>query len=136
MEVKLFEIRDAGTFMPVMAVKLAPRYELDMPNRENVTHVYERELYLLRRAGYSAEQIDLNHQSCASQPYIILCKLDGVEAQYDPYGWQTRARTIPVAHAHMIEHWDSLASGDVIDVQYIVGETPAPKKSEQETVPV
>lgn len=117
--VKLFEIRDSATFMPVMAVRLS------VANGE-VGQADLREFRLLRRAGYSAEQIE---QDSHQEPYVILCKLDGVEAQYDPYAW-SRSRTLPVAHGHIIAHWDELESGSVIDVQYLLGESTEPKKSE------
>lgn len=125
MDVKLFEIRDSATFIPVMAVALIERNAA--------------ENFLLSRAGYADEQIaneadpvdgrifDLNQQR-----YVILCKLDGVEAQYDPFSWP-RARTMSVAHQFIIENWRDLKSGDVIDVQVILGETTVPKTSERLT---
>ncbi len=114
MEVKLIELRDSATFMPMMAIKLR--------NRD------EAEFYLLRRAGYGAEQI--GGRDGDVEPYIIFMKLDGVEAQYDPYAWSSKARTVPIAHQWLIEHWNDVKSGDVVDVQFILGETPAPKRSE------
>ena len=116
MEVKLFEIRDAATFIPVMATALISGNG--------------REHWLLRRSGYAEEQIA---RCCAAQRYVILCKLDGVEAQYDPFGWPNQ-RTMGNAHRHIIEHWNELESGAVIDVEYILGEKPAPKQSEHITV--
>lgn len=113
MEVKLFEVRDSATFMPMMAVRL----------RWNNT----AERFLLRRAGYAGEQID---RDAGIEPYVIFCKLDGVEAQYDPFAWSSGARTIPTAHRHIIENWNTLRSGDVIDVQFLVGETTTAKESE------
>lgn len=115
MEIKIFELRDRGTFMPVMAIRLSA---------EPAT----RDLYLLRRAGYGEDQ--LLNPSLAPEPYVILVKLDGVEAQYDPYSW-TQRRTLPVAHMHIIANWNTLHSGNVIDVEYILGETNAPKFAEQ-----
>lgn len=118
MEIKLFEIRDSMTFMPMMAVRLRSRDD--------------RERWLLRRAGYADEQI--TPPLCEMmEPYVIFCKLDGVEAQYDPYNWSSGARTIRSAHAHIIEHWGELQSGAVIDVRYILGETMVPEISEQVT---
>jgi hypothetical protein len=117
LEVKLFEIRDKATFIPAMAIHLR--------NRD------EAEFYLLRRAGYSAEAIGGPIEK--SDPYIILCKLDGVEAQYDSFQW-SRGRTMAVAHYYILQHWNNINSGDVIDVEYILGETKQPKQSERVTM--
>jgi hypothetical protein len=51
--------------------------------------------------------------------------------EYDCYNWNDR--TYKVAHKHIIEHFDELEDGAVIDVEYILGETEAPKKSESES---
>lgn len=59
-------------------------------------------------------------------------KLDGVKAEYDPYSWGP-SRTLRVVHGHIIQHWDELKSGDVIDVEFLLGERPEPKVSEQVT---
>lgn len=103
----MFEIRDAGTHIPAMGIKLV--------------HRNEAEARLLSRAGY-----DLTDN------YVFLCKIDGGECggNYDPYGWPGRARTMQVAHSYIVAHFDELVSGQVIDVQYIIGETTTPKRSE------
>lgn len=117
MKVKLIEIRDSATFIPAMAVRLFARSDAEM--------------FLLRRAGYSREQIEGRAILAESgiEPYVILCKLDGVEAQYDAFSW-TRSRTMGVAHRWIIEHWAEVSSGAVVDVQFILGETDEPKRSE------
>lgn len=117
MEVKLFEIRDRGTFIPVMATRLIITGDV-------VQH--DAEIYLLRRAGYAKEQILFRY----AEPYVILTKLDGVEAQYDPFSWPNR-RTMGTAHRHIIDLWSELRSGDVIDIEFILGETQTAKKSER-----
>ena len=43
---------------------------------------------------------------------------------------------MPVAHNYIIEHWHELKDGDVVDVQFILGETKAPKVSERRSAPV
>jgi hypothetical protein len=113
METKLFEIRDKATFIPMLAIRLFYRSP--------------EERFLLRRAGYAQEQITevlVDHE-----PYVILCQLNGDRATYDPYNWG--GRTYPVAHRHIIERWATLKSGDVIDVEHILGERPSPKLSER-----
>lgn len=113
MQTKTFEIRDAGTFIPVMAVKLEPGCEADR--------------YLLARAGYGREP--------ASQArYVMLVRLVGgmVSAQYDPHEWGlAMGRTMLVAHEHILAHFDELASGDVVDVEHILGLSAGPKTSER-----
>ncbi len=114
MEIKLFEIRDTATFIPVMAVRLTP---------------YSREeMYLLGRAGYG--------QDAETQGrYVLLWRIAGEvhEATCDPYQWPGNpgVRTLPQAHQHIIDNWIELESGDVIDVEFILGETDAPKVSER-----
>lgn len=112
MEVKLLEICDEATFIPAMAVRLLSRDDA--------------EFYLLRRAGYSEAQIQLPNPQ---EPYIILWRLEGGPANYDPYDWTNR--TMANAHKFIIENWRTLQSGQVIDVQFILGETKEPKRSER-----
>ena len=38
-----------------------------------------------------------------------------------------------MAHHYIIEHWDKLRDGDVVDVSFILGETQQPKVSERFT---
>lgn len=116
MDVKLFEVRDRATFIPVMAVRLAYRDS------------YER--YLLRRAGFDGSQIEPHS---ADEPYVVLWPLIGGPCNYDPYAWPGLARTYPQAHAWLIANWNKVSSGDVIDVEFILGETEAPKPSERVT---
>ena len=119
MNIKLVEIRDSMTCIPAMAVLLRNRTPA--------------EFFLLRRAGYAAEVIGGQEERIGKPwqltPYVILCKLDGVEAHYDSFDWPNQ-RTMGTAHRHMIEHWADVESGAVIDVQYILGETTTPKSSE------
>jgi hypothetical protein len=114
MTTKLFELRDKATFIPVIAIQVIS----DAP-------LTPQEYYLLSRAGYgpASDCVILIRAECA-----------GIDrnATYDPYSWGS-ARTFPVAHLHIIKHWDELKSGDVIDVEFILGETTAPKTSERTT---
>ena len=101
--VKLFEVRDAGTFIPVMCIEC------------------KGDSYLMRRAGFVDRMIllvNMNSWKCA---YFL----------YDPYDRLPCARTIPQAHQYIEEHWSSLVSGQVIDVQFILGETTTCKESEE-----
>jgi len=75
--------------------------------------------YLMRRAGFQS-------------PMVYLLKLATQECRYDPWSWGDR--TMHTAHRHIEATFDDLADGAVIDVEFILGETDAPKVSEQITV--
>lgn len=111
---KTFEIRDAGTFIPVLAVKLIPGCEADR--------------YLLSRAGYGRHPDD-------QAQYVLLCQISGGfgRCSSDPYEWGGIARTYAQAHAYISENFDRLASGEVIDVEFILGEKLTRKLSESES---
>ncbi len=105
METKLFELRDKATFIPIIAIKM----------RSNES----QEKWLLRRAGYG-EDFDL----------FLVTALNGYsQARYDKFEWQNRTWTY--AHDHIEKNWNSLNSGDVIDVEYLLNETKEPKTSER-----
>jgi hypothetical protein len=55
---------------------------------------------------------------------------------YDPYHWPRDPRTKPYAHVYIEAHWHDLKDGDVIDVEFILGETTSPKVSERAGYPV
>ena len=107
MKSKVLEIRDEGTFISVLAVDMNPDNEV--------------ERYFLRRCGYP----------CDGRPNVLMTNLsaDGDPAWNDPYAWGGRTR--PTAHEWIIDHWDELKDGDVVDVSFILGETKEPKLSER-----
>lgn len=106
METKCFEIRDDGTFMPVICIR---------PTPDN-----EEQRWLLRRDGYRGD----SSESC-----IIYIKPQCRGVNYDPYDWNDR--TNHTAHKYIQENWASLQDGSVIDVSFILGESAVPKKSEK-----
>jgi hypothetical protein len=108
MEVKCLELRDSGTFIPVICIR---------PVAEN-----EGQRYLLRRDGYRADE---------TEHCIIMIDAQCRGVAYDPYDWTRDPRTKPHAHLFIQEHWHELKDGDVVDVQFILGETFEPKKSER-----
>lgn len=109
MELKTFEIRDRATFIPVIAIKAGPRNEA--------------ERYLWGRAGYGTSAENQSN-------YVLISKINGEinDLTYDPF-WRDN-RTMSTAHQHIKENWDMLVNGQVIDVEYILGETKRPKESE------
>lgn len=113
--IKLFEIRDRATFIPVYAFRARP-----------LTPDNEAERYLLARAGYGP----VGDSEC-----VIVGRLAGHGAQCDPFEWQTGARTLTTAHQFIEAHFDELETGAVIDVEFILGETSAPKITERLAFP-
>ncbi len=111
MEIKLLEVRDEGTTIPVICIQ---------PVGRNAA-----EDWMLARSGYSS-----NRRS--QSQYVIMAYLDGAEhfATCDPYDWEN-GRTLREAHNYIIDHWDELESGAVVDIEYILGETRAPKTSDR-----
>jgi len=110
LETKVLEIRDSGTFIPMLAININPAIDDDNSQR-----------YLMRRCGYS----------CDGTPNVILTRLDGDGmATNDPYAWRG-SHTYANAHHFILDHWDELKDGDVIDVEFILGETKEKKVSER-----
>jgi len=108
MKTKTFEIRDEGTHIPAMAIVFEGSSE--------------KERYQLARAGFGVNE---SHQD----DYALLIHLTSMRVNYDPSKWGG-GRTMQIAHTHIIQNWSSLESGQVIDVQFILGETEEPKESE------
>ena len=110
-EAKTFEIRDSGTFIPVIAVLLQSGME-------------DKDAYLLGRAG-------LNRRGSYT---VFILKMNNDKGTMDSNKWDGApfVRTMPVAHKYIEDNWHKLESGQVIDVEYIQGERSAPKLSEME----
>lgn len=73
--------------------------------------------YLARRVGFNSER------------FIFLTRLDSAKSQYNSYDWGDR--TMAKAHEYIEQNWDTLNSEDVIDVEFILGETETKKVSER-----
>ena len=111
MEAKTFEIRDRATFIPAFAINPG----------NGAFNEYDR--WLWARAGYGLSPTEQGQ-------YVILGNMnEPTRTRSDPYQWGDR--TMHTAHLYILEHWDELASGDVIDVQFILGETATRKTSER-----
>lgn len=107
MEIKLFEIRDRVTFISSIAIGL------DSNN--------ESERFLLARAGFGISNEN-------QKRYILFGRLSDLKLEYD---FKSDTRTMSVAHNYIKENWNNLKSGDVIDIEYILGEANKPKESER-----
>jgi len=101
------------TFIPVICLRPVPSNEAQR--------------YLLRRDGYAGN---------TTERCVIMIDAQCRGCAYDPYDWTDRARTIPRAHLYITDHWHELVDGDVIDVEFITGETDKPKVSERQTAPL
>lgn len=123
----MVEIRDKMTFIPALAVRLNPFVQPGISDGfEKIGRLVEstkRNCWLLSRAGFG---VDPDEQG----RYILLVDVRGGSgrAHCDPCEWG--GRTFPVAHQWLIEHWDEFESGGVVDVEFILGETEQPKRSE------
>ena len=111
MIVKAFEIRDRITFIPVVAIYLSPKDG--------------KEQYLLARAGFGIRPQEQTR-------FVVLLRLTGNMNTYDPVAWN--CRTMTTAHTYIRDNFLNLESGQVIDVEFILGETKQPKESERITV--
>lgn len=105
-ETKFFEIRDAATFIPVMATMLSKGRGRN-----------EAEKYLLGMSGYGGDCLLLTH-------------LQTNETHNDIYDW-IGARTMSNAHQYIEKHWYTIESGTVIDVEFILDESKSIKKSQR-----
>jgi hypothetical protein len=107
---KFVEIRDKGTCIPAIAIQMLGDNEIQR--------------HYLRRAGYPADGSS-----------IMLMVVDDGKATNDPYEWAVKlamgSRTMPVAHNWILDHFGEITEGDVIDVEFILGESTTCKISER-----
>lgn len=115
MTCKILEIRDRGTFIPMLAIKAEADH-----------HSSEARRWLLAKAGYG---ITPDEQA----EYVLLAQINGGNGKIacDPYDWGQNPRTYFVAHQWIIEHWNELKDGDVVCVEYALGERAEPKQSDR-----
>lgn len=106
MTCKTIEIRDRATCIPALLVRLDP--------------ADERDRALLARAGYGPSP------ACQSS-FVLL--IDLTDAPSDPFQ-HGGGRTLRLAHLHVQDAFEVLENGQVVDVEYLEGETAAPKRSE------
>jgi hypothetical protein len=109
MVMKFFEVRDRGTLIPWVAFRFKGRSA--------------RERALLRRAGFADPEA-----------YVVQGPISGgdyFDLHYNPSHFETRnGRTALHAARYVQANFDLLASGEVVDVEYILGERSAPKEAE------
>ena len=124
MVTKILEVRDRGTFFPVVCVDMNNvSASAEVPVVSSIVNErWEHRQYLLCRMGYP----------CDGKPNIAMAhaRAGGDPFTNDPYFW-SGSRTYPIAHNYIIDHWAELKDGDVIDVEFILGETTEQKISER-----
>lgn len=103
----IVELRDRGTCIPAMVT------ELSLSSGED-----DCENKLIKHCGYGIS------------PMYLLTKLNNGESHNSPYKWDLGSRTMFEAHKYICENFYNLKSGDVIDVEFILGETQTPKTSD------
>lgn len=124
MILKLLEVRDRGTFIPVFAFRCRPTCFDELGAlAHKAGELVEAEIFLLGRAGcgYSGQS-----------NIVVLGRLD-TECHCSPDCWPNAEwiRTLPTAHRYIEKNFDKLKTGDVIDVEFILGETQTQKTSER-----
>jgi hypothetical protein len=109
---KMIEIRDSGTFIPVIATKMVS--------------ISPDERYLLVHAGYGEDE-----------PLILITEIDGSSdliSHYDPDEWAWESNlTLSQAHKYIAEHFDEIPNCGVVDVEYIRGDRAQPKQPQRLT---
>ena len=107
LDTKVLEVRDSGTHIPVIAIRMLAKNGV--------------QAYYFRRLGFPADGSTIG-----------VIKMDDLDGNVDPYAWPNR--TMANAHHWIYDHFDELADGDVVDVEFILGERAAKKVSERLTV--
>lgn len=114
MLIKVLEIRDRATCFSAMAIKMVPEAYHATSLVDGVDWIQIQTAHL-ERNGYGFDY-----------PCVMMCNLRGGKALYDHYEWGDR--TCYVAHKYIEKNFDTLKEGDVVDVEYILGETTQPKE--------
>jgi hypothetical protein len=107
-EIKIFEIRDRATFLPVIAVKIPGWRNIKTPDSVK---------YLVWWAGHVRDVVILYN---LTNPHKM-------ESFYGAWG----DRTYQTAHKYIFENWDMVISGQVLDIEFILGEVDTPKESQR-----
>lgn len=111
MKSKVLEVRDEGTHIPVAALLVMGEDPIE-------------DYYIHYRCGYPHDLF----------PTVVLVDLGSGRGMGDPAGWPSAGyatRTLPVAHQYVADNFAHLKSGDVVDVQFILGETTVKKQPER-----
>lgn len=109
-ETKLFEVRDEGTCISVLAVRI----------RHDPAQV--RGSWIVGRVGYRGT-------------YVLLTNLTDRQTETDPNEW-TRGRTLRLAHRIILTHWNALEDGELVDVRPFADKASHPCETECPLPPI
>ncbi len=104
---KVLQVLDRMTRIGVIAFRLDPQCEEE---RAELAH-----------AGFGPRPEDQGR-------FVYLVSMTRDQAFWDPIEWGDR--TMRAAHRYIIDHYNRLEPGDVVDVEFVLGETTAPKERE------
>lgn len=106
---KVFEVRSPATMIAILAIKLSAHND--------------QERRLLCHSGFGINGYSFSR-------YFIVFPIDGGtgHASTDPY--DHKSHELRVAHIYIQKHFDDMENGEVIDIDYIEGNTLAPKTSD------
>ncbi len=109
MDTKLFEIRDYATCVVVCCTLMQSRVD---------DHEHTRAQRILSYKGYNA-----------TDPLVLMADITGGrKAEYDPYAWNDR--TFQTAHEYISKFWYDLVNTDIVDVEFLRGESEEIKKTD------
>ena len=101
--IKTVEIRDRATLIPAFAIRMVASDE--------------KELFLFKGAGYRS----------IISPCILLVSIESPWHSARAWDeWRNSPRTMPTAHKWIEENFLDIQNGDVIDVEFILGEKNKP----------
>lgn len=104
---KYLEIRDRATCIPVIAIQCKRLQDDPVANN-----------YMMK-SGFGSDSSE-----------ILIVELVRFEANYNPFNWSNTSRTMREAHIFIENNYDRLTSGEVVDVEYILGESEIKKLPE------
>lgn len=95
--------------------------------RDRATFIPALAFQIRGKDGYLARRAGFGETGC-----VYLIKLSTEECQYDPFNWNNR--TMQTAHHWLTGNWENVVDGEVVDVEFILGESNVKKVSERYTV--
>lgn len=116
-ETKLLEIRDHGTFVPALAIRVEHESAIDLLNRDATVGAIRANQLIARGGFFKASG-------------IYLMRLSDARAQCDPYEWGGNDRTHKAVHLYLEQNWPFVHDGDLLDARVILGEQAMPAETE------
>ena len=124
-DVKFFEVRDSMTCIPVMVTSVCAD---QIPTEVNP--FAEEDRWFIRRSGWGQSQVGLYFTALDSDKKCTALGIAGNHVIHS-YHNTSPARTLREAFTFIQREWFNLDSGEVIDVEFILGETQTKKTSDR-----